>query len=422
MTRTPVPLFRAEALQAQRPKLHGEIVLARRLPCATLSVSPLVAAAAVIAFLGLGRYADHVTVTGMVVPDLGIVELRAPQPGRIVRRQVHEGDRVAAGAPLFVITSERESALGPTGAQIRAALDLELAGIEAQLRERHLLEQAEYHSLRARTEALDAEAGTLESMVAVQTERVTLADAAARRQASLRVRGYVSVERLADAQARQLDEHSRLKALERELIANRHERAERERELQTLALRQRAERFELDRASAALRRQRSEAEARRELIVRAPVAGTATAVLAEHGQVVDSERTLVSILPDPARLEGRLFVPSHAAGFVEVGDTVALRYEAYPHERFGHQPGRITEVSRVALGAHELGGGRLAGTRLGPGPFYRVTVSLPAQHVALGDRHWPLKAGMLLEAELHREARRLYQWLLDPHALLAAGP
>ena len=96
-------------------------------------------------------------------------------------------------------------------------------------------------------------------------------------------------------------------------------------------------------------------------------------------------------------------MPSHAVGFIEPGDRVLLRYQAYPHQKFGHQAGRILRLSRSAT--------------LAPGatePHYRAVVALDAQTVTAFGRQEPLRPGMVLEADILGERRKLYEWLLEP--------
>lgn len=59
--------------------------------------------------------------------------------------------------------------------------------------------------------------------------------------------------------------------------------------------------------------------------------------------------SLVSPLPGDGRLEAELLVSSRAIGFIEPGDRVLLRYQAYPYQKFGHHLGEVARISRSAL-------------------------------------------------------------------------
>ncbi|MCY1558531.1 hypothetical protein D9M68_954740 [compost metagenome] len=72
----------------------------------------------------------------------------------------------------------------------------------------------------------------------------------------------------------------------------------------------------------------------------------------------------------------------------------------------------MERISRSALGAGEPG--VLTGSARQGEPFYRVTVALAAQAVTAYGKPEPLKPGMLLEADILGEKRRLIEWVFEP--------
>ena len=47
-------------------------------------------------------------------------------------------------------------------------------------------------------------------------------------------------------------------------------------------------------------------------------------------------------------------------------------------------------------------------------PAYRVTVVLESQVVKAYGQDLPLQAGMIVDADIWLDRRRLYEWVLDP--------
>ena len=148
---------------------------------------------------------------------------------------------------------------------------------------------------------------------------------------------------------------------------------------------------------------------RRELVLRAPVAGMVTAIAVQVGAAVSPGRPLLAMLPDGARLEARLLVPSRDAGLLQLDQAVVLRLDAFPYQRFGMQRGRVRSVARSI---------QLPGEVEGPvaleAPAYAVVVTLEAEAVRAYGREWPLRPGLLLEADIILERTPLYRRLLDP--------
>ena len=108
-------------------------------------------------------------------------------------------------------------------------------------------------------------------------------------------------------------------------------------------------------------------------------------------------------------MQAQLFVPSRAVGFVAADQPVALRYQAFPFQRFGSARGVVKEISRtlIAQGEAPL---PVALTE----PVYRVTVALDRQAIRAYRKDFPLQAGMLLDADIALDRRRLIEWLFDP--------
>jgi membrane fusion protein len=102
-------------------------------------------------------------------------------------------------------------------------------------------------------------------------------------------------------------------------------------------------------------------------------------------------------------------VPTRAVGFVKPGQEVVLRYEAFPHERFGQYRGVVTSIGRDVW---------TQGDRVGPlsakEPVYRVDVKLDRQAVSALGQEYALRPGMLVNADLLLERRTLLEWIFEP--------
>ncbi len=172
---------------------------------------------------------------------------------------------------------------------------------------------------------------------------------------------------------------------------------------------------ELDRNLASVQAQLTDSESKRRVVITAPISGTPSAVLVDVGQTVDNSRPLLSIVPKDAVLRAELYAPSRAIGFVRPGQNVLLRFQAYPYQKFGHQTGIVESVSRTALTPEEISevGMSLAGMS-DREPRYRIIVRLPAQTIRAYGAQQPLQAGMLIDADILQEKRRLYEWVLEP--------
>lgn len=408
------PLFRSAALEAGRTSTAGAILLTRPVSFALATLAAAIAGGAIVAFFIWGTYTRHTTLSGQLSPDAGVIGVHPQQHGTIVEKHVSEGDAVATGDVLFVVSSERRSsALGETRKLIAIELEKKLASLDRQLGKLGALERTERESLEQTAAALSSERTHLRGMMAGQAARVALAEQAAARYERLHADGYVSEEMLIAKREALLEQRSSSRQLEREASRVTARLVDVRSQLASLPPRYANRRAELERAIAGTRQELTENEAARRITLTAPASGIATAVHGELGRFVDGGTPLVSLVPERAALHAKLFAPSRAIGFVNIGDSVRVRYEAYPYERFGHHDGRVAAISRapVPASAH--------GTRPARGsaphqPVYEVTVELGSQTVHAYGQERPLRAGMTVEADVLHETRHLYEWMLEP--------
>lgn len=408
----PLP-FRAEAMAARRPSGLGTIVMASPPSHAAWTAGAVSMALAVVLLLVFGSHARRVTVRGQLQPVGGVLKVHAPQPALVARRLVDDGAAVQPGQPLFELRSPVEDVQGAVSARVREreqALALETA-------QTRLLQQQELQSSRDRAGQLKQQLRLAASQIESQQARVALAGDAVARQRALVDQGFVSRDTLQARQAEALEQATRLQGLERERQALLLEREALQNQRRELGFRQEVRLAELQRQRSLAAQELVESEARRRWVVTAPQAGTVTTVLAQPGQAVDPARPLLSIVPEGARLQAQLYAPSRAIGFVQPGDTVRLRYAAYPYQHFGQAAAVVQEVARNALPPSELDEAPAAAGE----PLYRITATLASQAMQAHGRPWTLQAGMALEADVLQERRRLYQWLLEPLLGLRQG-
>lgn len=144
--------------------------------------------------------------------------------------------------------------------------------------------------------------------------------------------------------------------------------------------------------------------------IRAPMDGVISMLAATVGTHVTEDTPLGSIIPKGSSLEAQLFVPTSKAGFVKVGQRVLIKYHAYPYQRFGLYEGIITNIDKSIINPHDF--------KNVPVPvkveeaFYRVTVLLQQQTVNVYGKDCPLTAGMLFDAVILGEKRKIWQWII----------
>lgn len=409
-------LYRTESLNARQAHWLGEIILIRPIAFTFLSLLAFLSAIIVLSFMFFGTYTKRTTVTGHLVPHLGLVKVYAPQIGIVVKKNASEGQPVKQGDILYVVSSDRRSdthgAVQETiSSQVRARRD----SLNNALEKTRQITEGERNTAVKRIADLKSELIKIDNQIEGQFSRVKLAEDAVVRTQYLEAQRFISKEQLQERQADLLDQRSRLQSLERDKISVNRDLTSYIDDLTSMPLRHQNTLAEIERNINILGQEFTESEAKRRLEITAPESGTATAVMGEIGQMVDGNKSLVSIVPSGAILQAYLYAPSRAIGFLSPGDKVFIRYQAYPYQKFGQAQGTIANAAKVALSRSELfgigGSSDLGGDSE---PLYRVTVSLDKQTIQVYGRPQQLQAGMTLEADILQEKRRLYEWVLEP--------
>jgi len=404
------PLFRPTVFEARRERALGTVSLVQPVSTKIFTLIAIAIAAGLIVLCFRGAYTSKARVRGFLVPTSGLIKVYSQEAGTIVERRIAEGQRVSRGDVLFVVSMERRTGQAVEAqATVIARLRERRASLEGDLRQQDFIAKIERESLDQRISAMESELAQLAQEITTQQRRVASAEGMHARHLQLRGESIVSEEQVQEKLRELLDEQGKLQALERNRIGLTREIGTLRASIASSELKARALRAATERDVSALEQETTEYESRRTVVVTAPVDGTATALLADRGHTVNPSHPLVSILPAGAVLEAHLLIPSNSIGFLAPNQTVSLRHEAFPYQRFGSYQGHITEISRTLI----LPGETTLPIQLAE-PAYRVSVALDSQSVKAYGQDFPLQAGMQLDADIWLDRRKLYEWLLDP--------
>lgn len=403
-------LFRQEAIDAQREKFFGEATIARPLPLWVLTALAAAAALLIIAVAVWGQYTRRERVEGYLALDVGAAKVLIPDAGRIVELMVKEGQEVALGAPLAKISYDRSTeASSSTSGAVAKELAQRRTILEKEQDQWRDLGEQQVQQLRKKVIDLQSELTQIDAEMKLQEKRLISAREQAQRFAELAKDKFYSEVAVRQKQDDVTDQEIRLQALKRQRITLDRELSNARMEEPTITLKARAQVDQVSRQISEVQQTLATEDARRETVIRAPINGTVTNIAINQGQSVAADALLATVLPKGSVLHVELLVPTRAIGFVTKGKEVVMRYEAFPFERFGQYRGVIAEVSQAVWSA---------GEKVGPlaikEPVYRVDVKLDRQTVAALGQEYPLRSGMLVNADILLERRSLLEWIFEP--------
>ncbi|WP_143435285.1 HlyD family secretion protein [Henriciella aquimarina] len=137
--------------------------------------------------------------------------------------------------------------------------------------------------------------------------------------------------------------------------------------------------------------------------------GKVTALAANVGEQAQSGLPLAIILPLKSSLVAEAYLPSRAIGFMESGQSVRLRYDAFPYQKFGTATGTVKQIADTAQLPQEIGINSKTGEAV-----YRVEIQLDKQSINAFSKEFQLQPGMEFSADIVLENRSLLDWLLNP--------
>jgi membrane fusion protein len=410
-------LFRLEAIENQRTQLLGQIILTPRISTLWMSLGAALLAMAVIAFMFLGSYTRRVTVSGQLMPAGGLIKVHTPQLGVVLEKHVADGQLVKKGQLLYVLNSDRPGdGASNLQADIARQTSARRGSLELEVDRSKRMQSDEAAGLRRRVVTLDAELRNIAAQIEQQKTRIQYAQDIRDRYQSLADKDYIARDELRQKEIDLSEARSRSQALQRDALTIQRDRQQIQQELNNSQLRYDNQVAQLEREISNTEQQLTEVESRRRVVITAPEEGLATLVTAEVGQNIDMGQTLVTLVPASGELEARLYAPSSSIGFVQPGDAVMLRYQAFPYQKFGQHPGVVETVSSSAVSPSDLS--LLSLATQGPGgqgaPVFAIQVKLQRSTIEANGTTRALQAGMQLEADILQERRKLYEWMLEP--------
>jgi membrane fusion protein len=381
-------LFREEVFRARSNQWLGELSLLHPLPIGKVLVAALLAITALLIFMGLITYRQHVRVSGEISPQQGVMTLHASNDGIIRGLAVHEGQSVRRGQAIARLSVEHEISSGDLHSIEARILDFRKGSIDESLSNLKIKRKETLSALQQRKRLLESELAVLSKQAQNATERVRIATDSLERIRLLRENRLVSVIDESRAEAELLAMKSALNDIQRQTIAVARQIGEIEADA-------RLTESDSEDQKASLQRQLLEVDAdmarnlgRSEQIFASPVAGTIAGLLVNENQPVSAKSALVSIIPAGATMQAELMVPSAAVGLISPGQNVYLSCDAYPYQQFGKVRGKIRKVSLSSLPREQETGS------------FRVLVELERQYLERDDAKYPLRPGMSVQAEI----------------------
>ena len=291
-------------------------------------------------------------------------EVATPEQGIVSQVLVKENQEVQVGQPLVILDTE--------------ALRAEAASMVDKESSLRATASAEVQRLRAAI-------GEARARLVGAQEQLKITDTQLSRLRPLAQEGGYGQLNILDAEKTRSELVSRIASTEAEILKLQAESAQKEADLVSAR--------STNRASLVATRRRL-----REIVLRAPLAGTILDLKAKPGQVVQNAESVLKLVPKD-NLQAQVNVPDADLAFVRPGQSAEVEFPAYRRDTYGWLPAVVTGIGTDALPPDETN------------KFSRfpVKLRLSKQYLESKGKRYSLQAGMALTANLRLEKASLLE-------------
>lgn len=360
-----------------------------------------------------GDYTRKVTVKGILVPQQHTVHTVSPANGVIQEIFVQEGDVVLPGQRIVRLSRETITEHGSTFALTTEEIKKQIQLIESKKALSQLKYDRESQELTRTESKLKAQILILRSESEFHQELVKGRENNFQKHRALSTDGAVSLVATADARKEYLVASIELQKSKQALQSATSEYGGIALKREILRTASEITLAGLDHELVQLKRELLSNEASKGMDIVASIAGTISAINTSVGQSVSLGATLTSAYPTESKLQAFLYIPPEGVGFIERGQSANIRVSAFPFQKFGGISGTVMAVSQTPYQSGELPA-QLTDAIEANRTYYRSIVKFENQTVESNGRKKNLRPGMVVEADLMLEKRKLYEWLLAP--------
>ncbi|EFE4632188.1 HlyD family type I secretion periplasmic adaptor subunit [Escherichia coli] len=138
-------------------------------------------------------------------------------------------------------------------------------------------------------------------------------------------------------------------------------------------------------------------------LIKSPVSGKVQQLKVHtEGGVVTTAEPLMIIVPKNDTLEVTALVRNKDIGFIQLGQDVIIKLEAFPYTRYGYLTGKVKSISPDAVEHAQLG------------LVFNTIISIDNDKLLTENGLIPLSPGMVVTAEIKTGMRSIISFLLSP--------
>lgn len=410
-------LYRREAIEYKKNHWQGKALLLAGLPAWLIMLLSAIFLMMLIATVTFCSFTQRIDVRGEVITLPHSINIFSPQQGSVINQFVSIGDLVEKDAPLYEIDISRNTSSGNVSAAQVGVINEKILNsqgiIEKLTRNKSETVSAIEVQLKTATESLKE---TNRMLTNTQTGLKKMHDNLSSYDGYLK-KGYITKDQYNYQHSLYFQQQSAYQSLvsqkmqlESQLTQLNSDKITKAADFDNQILTQ-------NNQTNDYRNQLVESNANGNLIIKAMTAGRIESLSVTKGQMVDNGSSLAQIKPTgDIEYYLILWLPNNAIPYVKPGDTINIRYDAFPSDKFGQFPGQVMSISSMPASRQEMS----EYTNVNNGAvqqefaLYKALVKIKNKEFEYNGKNLKLSDGLKAQAIVFLEKRPLYMWMFTP--------
>ncbi|ECG9874971.1 HlyD family secretion protein, partial [Salmonella enterica] len=368
-------------------------------------------------FVIMGSYTRRVNVSGEITTWPRPVNIYSSVQGFIVKQFVTEGQEIRKGEPVYQIDVSRSTSSGVVSDNQRKDIENQIVRIANIISRLEDSKKATLQTLEKQKMQYQEAFERSTAIVRRAEEGIIIMKNNMNNYRTYQKKGLINKDQLTNQTALYYQQQNNLLSLsgQNEQNALQITSLESQIKIQAADFDNRIYQMELQRYE--LQKELINTDVNGEVIIRALSDGKIDSLSVTVGQMVSAGDSLLQIIPDKIKDHYLVvWAPNDAVPYINPGDRVNIRYEAFPAEKFGQFAATVLLVSKTPASSQEMltYQGAPKNNQNTSVPYYKIVVRPDLQEIRYDGKFLPIENGMKAQGTLFLEKRKIYQWMLSP--------
>ncbi|EIT1648930.1 HlyD family secretion protein [Salmonella enterica] len=410
-------MFRQELLENRKMLWRGRALLLPGIPPLLVISVCIIFLTVFITFVIMGSYTRRVNVSGEITTWPRPVNIYSSVQGFIVKQFVTEGQEIRKGEPVYQIDVSRSTSSGVVSDNQRKDIENQIVRIANIISRLEDSKKATLQTLEKQKMQYQEAFERSTAIVRRAEEGIIIMKNNMNNYRTYQKKGLINKDQLTNQTALYYQQQNNLLSLsgQNEQNALQITSLESQIKIQAADFDNRIYQMELQRYE--LQKELINTDVNGEVIIRALSDGKIDSLSVTVGQMVSAGDSLLQIIPDKIKDHYLVvWAPNDAVPYINPGDRVNIRYEAFPAEKFGQFSATVLLVSKTPASSQEMltYQGAPKNNQNTSVPYYKIVVRPDLQEIRYDGKFLPIENGMKAQGTLFLEKRKIYQWMLSP--------